>query len=76
MEVISKNIQQNNTSNMSEYLAIKKMNESISKTRHFNIDSLDIPEGIKIKYDLINSSSQPILSSEEPSDMQAAQPFS
>ena len=76
MEVLSLQTNQIDTSTMIEILAIKKLKESISKTRHIMVDNMDIPQGTIINDDLMELCSPPLLKSESPSHKQFAQPSS
>ena len=61
-----------NTNLTIENLAIKKLKESISKTRHIIVEHADVPQGIIINDGLMELCSVPNLKSESPSHRQFA----
>jgi len=75
MKCLSHPINQKNNINTNlaiENLAIKKLKESISKTRHIIIENADVPQGIIINDELMEWCSVPHLKSELPSHKQFA----
>ena len=76
MNCLSYQTNQMNTNTMMELLAIKKLKESVSKTRHIIVDYSNIPQDIIINDDLMKWCSPPLLKSESLSHKHIVPPFS
>jgi len=59
--------------NSIEYMIIKRLNESISKTRHITINNENIPIGVIISKDIYNHIEQSDTVCEDLTNIQSAQ---